>query len=251
MVLFAYHLTDDTWIIPALLHYSGQISLVYNHTSKDNDSDAAIQELISSGRPEESFAPRTHANIMHNKFLVRVGGADHAEAVLTGSANFTPEGLSAQANVLHVFESPNLAQLYLARMRELSGNPTLSQTQRSQNGWSTPIEVGDATIRVFFPPEPKDQRVSLDTIVSAINAAQHSVLLCAFDPTDAALLGAVFQAADSGKMMLALVNRVPETQPEGDPNRAGCRGENRDHESCSGRQGHCWVQRFQKKRFAD
>ncbi len=215
-----YHLTDTTWIIPAMLNYGGQISLVYNQTSSDHTSDAAVQKLVASGRPDESFVARTHANIMHNKFLVRVGGADHAEAVLTGSANFTPEGLSAQANVLHAFESSDLAKLYLARMRELSGNPSLSQTQRSQTGWSAPIQVGDATIRVFFPPETKDQRVSLDTVVSAIKAAQHSVLLCAFDPTDAALLDAVFQAGDSGKMMLALVNRVPDKQPAGDPSRA-------------------------------
>jgi hypothetical protein len=215
-----YHLTDGTWIIPAMLHYGGQISLVYNHTKSDDTSDEAIQKLVASGRPQESFTARTHANIMHNKFLVRVGGGDHAEAVLTGSANFTPEGLSAQANVLHAFESPSLAKLYLARMRELSGDPSLSQTQRSQTGWSSPIKAGDATIRVFFPPEPKDQRESLGAIVDAINAAQHSVLLCAFDPTDAALLDAVFKAGDSGKMMLALVNRVPDKQPGGDPGRA-------------------------------
>ena len=215
-----YHLTDETWIIPALLHYGGQISLVYNHRSNDTTSDPAIQQLIRSGRPEQSFFPRAHANIMHNKFLVRVGGADHAEAVLTGSANFTPEGLSAQANVLHAFESPDLAKLYLARMRELSGDPSLSQTQRLQTGWSSEMQVGDATIRVFFPPEPKDQRVSLDTIVDAIKAAEHSVLLCAYDPTDAALLEAAFKAADAGKMMLALVNRVADKQPSGDPNRA-------------------------------
>ena len=215
-----YHLTDDNWVIPALVHYGGQISLVYNHRTDDTTSDPAIQQLIASGRPEDNFFQRTHANIMHNKFLVRVGAADHAEAVLTGSANFTPEGLSAQANLLHAFESPDLAKLYLARMRELSGDPTLSQTQRSQSGWSSPIKVGDAKIRVFFPPEPKDQRNSLDTIVNAIGAAQHSVLLCAYDPTDPALLDAVFKAGDSGKMMLALVNRVPDKEPTGDPNRA-------------------------------
>src|SRR5262249_33740886 len=89
-----------------------------------------------------------------------------------------------------------------------------------QTGWSSPITVGDATIRVFFPPEPKDQRESLDAVVAAINAAQHSVLLCAFDPTDSPLLDAVFQAGDSGKMMLALVNRVADKQPGGDPSRA-------------------------------
>jgi phosphatidylserine/phosphatidylglycerophosphate/cardiolipin synthase-like enzyme len=215
-----YHLTDETWIIPAFQHYGGAISLAYNKTSGDDTSDTAIKELVDSGRPEESFAPRTHANIMHNKFLVRVGSADYAEALLTGSANLTSEGLSVQANVLHSFESPELAALYLARKRELDSDPSLYQTQRSQTGWSSEVVVGDATVRAYFPPEPAATRVSLDTIVDAVKAAQNSVLLCAFDPTDAPLLEAVFQAADSGKMMLALVNRVPTKDPTGDPNRS-------------------------------
>jgi phosphatidylserine/phosphatidylglycerophosphate/cardiolipin synthase-like enzyme len=215
-----YHLTDEIWIIPAFRHYGGSISLAYNHTSRDDTSDAAIDELKTAGRPAESFAARTHANIMHNKFLVRVGAADHAEAVLAGSANFTSEGLSAQANVLHAFESPALAKLYLERKRFLDGDPGLTQTQKAQKGWSDVVTAGDAKVRVYFPPEPNDGRGSLDAIVEAVKAAQHSVLLCAFDPTDKDLLDAVFAASDAGKMVLALVNRVPGAEPTGDPNRA-------------------------------
>src|SRR5262249_30213051 len=141
------------------------------------------------------------------------------EAVLTGSANFTSEGLSAQANVLHAFESPQLAKLYLDRKRLLDSDPALSATQKDEEGWSNKLKVGDATIRVFFPPEGKATRVSIDTIVDAVKAAKHSVLLCAFDPTDMDLLNAVFAASGAGLMMLALVNRVPSGQPKGDPSR--------------------------------
>jgi len=215
-----YHLTDDSWILPALQHYGGSVSLVYHDTGNDHVSQPAIQKLIDSGRPQSNFTPRTHANIMHDKFLVRVGSADHAEAVLLGSANFTPEGLSVQANVLHAFESPSLAACYLQRKRLLNGNPALADTQKSQTGWSQPLTVGDARVRAFFPPERKDDRISLDTIITAIQKAQHSVLLCAYDPTDEALLNAAFAAGDKGRMMLALVNRVPKTAPTGDPSRS-------------------------------
>jgi hypothetical protein len=215
-----YHLTDDIWIIPSLRHYGGAISLAYNHTSRDDASDAAINQLVAAGRPEGSFAQRTHANIMHNKFLVRVGAADHAEALLAGSANFTSEGLSAQANVLHAFESPGLAKLYLERKRMLDGDSALAATKHAQEGWSDKISVGDASIRVFFSPEPDGQRACIDAIVDAVNAAEHSVLLCVFDPTDKDLLDAVFAAADNKRMMLALVNRVPTAEPTGDPTHA-------------------------------
>lgn len=215
-----YHMTDKTWIIPALRGYEGSVALAYNKTHDDHTTDPAIEELIAAGQPATNFAARTHANIMHDKFLVRVGSTDEAEAVLTGSANFTGEGLSAQANVLHAFESPELAALYLARKQLLDGDPTLAATRRDQTGWSQQIAAGDAKMRVFFPPEPTDRRESIDTIVEAVKLARHSVLLCAFDPTDGALLNAVFNAADSGKMMLALVNRVPAKEPAGDPHRA-------------------------------
>ena len=215
-----YHLTDKNWIIPAFINYGGHLSLAYNQTSRDDTSDAAIKQLVAAGRPESAFAARTHANIMHNKFLVRVGAADHPEALLAGSANFTSEGLSAQANVLHTFESPELAALYLARKRELDGDPQLSQTQRSDQGWSNKIKAGDATVRVYFPPATKGNTASIDAIVDAVNRAKHSVLLCAFDPTDMSLLDAVFKRADDGLMMRALVNRVPSKDPSGDPQRA-------------------------------
>ena len=215
-----YHLTDATWIIPAMLNYGGNLSLAYNQTSKDHATDPAIKQLIAAGRQAEAFAPRTKANIMHDKFLVRVGDGDHPEAVLAGSANFTSEGLSAQANVLHLFESSVLAALYLARKRLLDGDPTLRHTQSDQQGWSDPVAVGDAQIRVFFPPEPKTARASLDTVVAAIEAAQSSVFLCAFDPTDGALLDAMFKAGDRSLFTLGLVNRIASNAPGGDPQRA-------------------------------
>jgi phosphatidylserine/phosphatidylglycerophosphate/cardiolipin synthase-like enzyme len=215
-----YHLTDATWIVPGFRHYGGELTLAYNQTASDHTSDTAINELIAAGRPKAGFNARTHANIMHDKFLVRVGAADKAEAVLTGSSNFTSEGLSAQANVIHAFESPALAGLYLERKRLLDGDPGLAETRKKQKGWSRKISVGDAKIRVFFPPEGRASRDSLQTIVDAVKRAAHSVLLCAYDPTDKPLLDAVFGAADEGKMMLALVNRVSETAPSGDPDRA-------------------------------
>lgn len=215
-----YHLTDDIWVVPALRHYGGSVSLAYHHKSGDTASDVAIQQLIDAGRPESAFAARTRANIMHDKFLVRVGQGDHPEAVLTGSANFTSEALSVQANVLHAFESPPLAKLYVERKRLLDGDPTLAKTAAHQQGWSHPIDMEDARLRVFFPPEPGSERGSLDAIVDAVKNARSSVLLCAFDPTDADLLKSVFSTFDKGKMMLALVNRVPSRPPTGDPERA-------------------------------
>lgn len=50
-----YHLTDTSWIIPALQSHPGAVSLTYNHTRTDTTSDAAVETLVSAGRPPTSF----------------------------------------------------------------------------------------------------------------------------------------------------------------------------------------------------
>ena len=207
-----YHLTDGEWVIPALRDYSGQASLVYNKTAKDDANADSVAELES----KVDFFPRTRAKIMHDKFLVRVQDGEPT-ALLTGSANFTTEGLSTQANVLHAFESPGLARLYLDRKALLAKNLTLGKTAADVTGWSDPVSVGEARIRVFFSPEPRGERESIDTIVKAVEGARSSVLFCLFMPTDRELRKACFAAGDQGKMMFGLINQISEGDPDEEP----------------------------------
>jgi phosphatidylserine/phosphatidylglycerophosphate/cardiolipin synthase-like enzyme len=156
------------------------------------------------------LAPRDKTHIMHDKFIVADDGNGQSRPVLllTGSANFTTEGLTAQANVLHLFESTALAQLYSDRAASLAKNPPIAETAKLTDGWSDPVTVGDAKVRVCFSPEPKNTRTQIDTIVEAIGAAKHSVMFCLFMPTDAPLRDACFAAGDKGLMMFGLVNHI-------------------------------------------
>lgn len=207
-----YHLSDEYWVIPALKGYSGEGSLVYHSTDKDDSNDEVAQELKGTGRWKCS--PRTRANIMHNKFLVRVEDGE-PRAVLMGSANFTTAGIATQANVIHTFESPRLARAYLERKRLLEDDPGLGECAR-EAAWSEPVKVGDARIRAIFSPEPRGERESIDTIVAAIRRARRSVLFCLYMPTDRDLRAAAFEAGDRGRMMFGLVNTIPVEEPEAD-----------------------------------
>ena len=200
-----YHLTDTHWVIPALEAFDGPASIVYHAHPNDKANDQAIADL--GAKPNFSFAPRSHTNIMHNKFLVRVSGGVPT-ALLTGSANFTTEGLTSQANLLHTWDSPDLAALYQSRQELIAENPSLKATTSAQNGWSDPVTVGDASVSVFFSPEPEDERVGLGRIVDAVKAARKSVIFCLFDPTDQELRDECFNAADRGLMMFGLVNSI-------------------------------------------
>jgi phosphatidylserine/phosphatidylglycerophosphate/cardiolipin synthase-like enzyme len=158
---------------------------------------------------------------MHDKFLVAVKGSK-AKRIVMGSANYTTEGLTQQANLIHTWEYPDLATLYLNRKRLIEPDPTIGQTAKAA-GWSKRITCGDATVRAFFPPESKvpkgKEGSSIEAVIDCVRGAQSSVIFCLFTPTDLELLDACFGVADAGKMMLGLVNTVPESEPQ--PNKRG------------------------------
>ncbi|WP_082712143.1 phospholipase D-like domain-containing protein [Burkholderia singularis] len=212
-----YHLTDRLWAIPAFeafgrAHGADALAIVYDaHATKRGRGEPPLpspnQPAVDQLKNAATFAPRDKTRIMHDKFIVAGDEAGPAR-VLTGSANFTTEGITEQANVLHLFESAALAELYNARAHALASNPGIAQTARLAPGWSEPVSVGTARVRVSFSPEPRGARTQIDTIVEAIRAAQHSVLFCLFMPTDAALRDACFAAGDRGLMMFGLVNEI-------------------------------------------
>lgn len=213
-----YHLTDKYWVIPALEGLPGKASLVYNRTKKDTQSDEAIQQLEETKRGDFEGFPRTRASIMHNKFLVK-SRSGKGKAVLMGSANFTTGGLATQANLIHTFDSEELARLYLERKRLLQDDPKIAETAQ-EAGWSKPVQVGDAKVRVFFSPEPKGERESIDTVVRAIQKAKRSVIFCLFMPTDKELRDACFGAGDKGLMMFGLINRIGKRLSNEEPENA-------------------------------
>jgi len=201
-----YHLTDNHWVVPALKAFPGDLTLVYEKRKNDSTDDAAIR--ILDGRRAGHFEafPRAATNIMHDKFLIDVRG----ERVLMGSANFTPEALTSQANLLHIFNSRDLAGLYEERQKLLRDDPSVKDTANQGAGWSDPISLGQARVRVFFSPEPGKNRESIDTVVKAVNQAKQSVAFCMFDPTDPALLKALMAVGDKGKLLYGLLNSISD-----------------------------------------
>lgn len=205
-----YHLTDDVWIIPALENFGKSLSLVYDEDKNDKANEEAIETLGAINTVQ--LLPRARASIMHNKFLVNILSSK-PKTLLMGSANFSTEAISSQANLLHTFENEELAQLYLDRKRLLEEDPTKGETAK-EAGWSDPIKIGKATIRVFFAPEKKPGREALDPVEDAIKKAKSSALFCIFSPTDKGIRDALFKAGDKGKMMFGLINSISDEQPE-------------------------------------
>jgi len=227
-----YHLTDDLWIVPALesVMSKTKVALVYDsHQAKDKKTkkllagpnDDAIATLS-----KVTFHPRDKTNIMHNKFLVagvKLSTASAAPERLTcGSANYTSEGLTSQANLVHTFESPPLAGLYLERFRFIKDNPSLKASSTANIGWSKTVSVGDAGIRAFYSPEKAGSNsAAMETIVQAVHGATSSVVFCLFTPTDQDLRDACFAVGDAGKMMFGIVNHIAQSEPSAEPTSTG------------------------------
>jgi hypothetical protein len=210
-----YHLTDDEWVGPELAKYHGKgtFDLHWHEGSgaKKSNRDVAnkaVMDLFAHNGGHISAHKRTKTSIMHDKFLVGFKNGE-ASAVLMGSANFTPEGLTSQANMIHTWVSKDLAKLYDARQKLLSGDPSKAETAKHAE-WSKPIQIGDATVRVFFSPEPGKSRVSIDEVVRVIKSAKRSVMFCLFAPTDQPMLEALLAAGDKGKLMFGLLNAIKD-----------------------------------------
>lgn len=219
-----YHLTDNVWIIPALQTAMAGKSIGLVYDAKDPAANADALNTLT----QVQFFPRNKTNTMHNKFLVagdQLLAAQGAtpKRLTCGSANYTTQGLTSQANLVHTFDSPELARLYFERFELLKSNPTRASTVQHA-GWSSTVSVGDAGVRVFYSPEkgnPGDESVSIETVVANVHAARSSVVFCLFTPTDEQLRQACFAVGDSGKMMFGLVNRIARFEPGVTPTAAG------------------------------
>lgn len=208
-----YHLTDDRWILPAMQSYGRPLSLVYD----SNEDSAAVTESALRSQPGVQLIARKRGNFMHNKFLVRRDTATaRPSALLTGSANFTTDGLTTQANLIHTFESPELADLFYRRKELLEADPTPAAIG-AQATWSPKIPVGEGSVRVIFAPETRGKRAALERVIEAVEGATDSVLFCLFSPTDEKLRDAIFEAGDRGRMMFGLVNSISRDEPEVGP----------------------------------
>ena len=156
-----YHLTDNLWIIPALqvAMENCPIELVYDsHETVDSKTKKKLpspNEGAIATLSNVTFDARDKTKIMHNKFIVESdesGAKPKPIRVACGSANYTTEGLTSQANLIHTFEAPGLADLYHQRFLAIKGNPTLGKTAAGA-AWSDTVSVGDTGIRVFYSPE--------------------------------------------------------------------------------------------------
>ena len=95
----------------------------------------------------------THGKIMHNKFIVLSKDGTPTD-VLTGSTNYTENGLFGHLNCAHVVHDGTVARRYLDYWTELSSDPALDDLRAwdGENGPAPPMPP-TAGIQAVFSPQ--------------------------------------------------------------------------------------------------
>jgi phosphatidylserine/phosphatidylglycerophosphate/cardiolipin synthase-like enzyme len=149
----------------------------------------------------------TSGHIGHNKFMVYVDANGLAQAVLTGSTNWTSLGLCGQSNNALILEDQALAAAYLdywERLRAESHPPRATQTKefRAENAMGRELAVDGASVHLRLSPntqrltKPKDPErpVDLAEVFDLIAGAQQGILFLLFQPGTPSVLDAILDA---------------------------------------------------------
>ena len=139
-------------------------------------------------------------DLMHHKYVVR-----DAEAVWTGSTNWTADSWTREENVIATVESPELALHYGQNFEELW---SLRHVQRTGRIDTAPVSVGSLSMRAWFCPR-RGERLA-HRIAKAIGTATRRVRIASPVISSAPILATLAQVASDGRVDLAGV--IDETQ---------------------------------------
>jgi len=126
LYLALYELTDP-YLVSLIKKYAGKVHLILSNTGMNKDSkewdteNAPFREDLKRAGLAEMHDRmfNNNAHIGHNKFAVYVDGNGVAQAVFSGSTNWTPNGLCAQSNNGFLVESQDIAGQYLGYWNDL------------------------------------------------------------------------------------------------------------------------------------
>jgi phosphatidylserine/phosphatidylglycerophosphate/cardiolipin synthase-like enzyme len=139
---------------------------------RDENRKAAKSAEIRSLCSERVPKPQA---LSHNKFIVLLRGKK-AQAVLTGSTNFSEGGVFGQSNVIHIVEDPEVAAAYLDYWNALKVNPEKAELAPELTA-GHPLPSGmpaKGTRTVFSPRESLD---ALDCYVRLATEAKDALFM--------------------------------------------------------------------------
>ena len=153
-----------------------RISIIY-HGQPGDGQTLANEEHLKPIADEFKRARHTSA-LFHQKFIVLKQKNESGEyvprAVLTGTANFTPNGLWRQANVIHVIFDRQLANEYEKLYRHLLTSDGYSDTKKFIRT-NFPLLKESNLFQSF---SPRSGYVDIDLLEEILHQASSEVFIC-------------------------------------------------------------------------
>ena len=150
-------------------------------------SNGILTKAITGGDPH---LPR----LMHHKYIIR-DGKSPLGTVWTGSTNFTDDSWMYQENNIVQIESPELCAYFETDFEEMWLRGDIATTGTHDKGM---VEVAGKKVGVAFAPG--DGRSIDQEIAHVIATARRRLKLCSMIITSGAILGALGDALDGGRL---------------------------------------------------
>jgi phosphatidylserine/phosphatidylglycerophosphate/cardiolipin synthase-like enzyme len=161
-----YELADEE-LIGLILQHAEQVHLILSNTGADKESgewDAENAPYRARLRAAEPRLAEMHdrmfnnaQHIGHNKFVVRVDDHGQAQSVLSGSTNWTPNGLCAQSNNMYIAKVPDLARQFLDYWQAI---------KQDNAGFTVPTPLSEGTHNVQGASLRQQNAAALDEVAT-------------------------------------------------------------------------------------
>ena len=184
-VYAALYELDDPELIAALKSLGAKANLVLANgafsSSKPDENAAVRADLKAHSSVSVSDRMVSEGHFAHNKFAVFCDTSGGAQAVLTGSTNWTTSGLCTQANNGLVIEDHAVADRFLTQWHALrqAGNGFPPEL-RSDDSQQQQFLVDDITVTPWFAPTTDEP--DLTYARNLIAHAQDAALFLFFNP---------------------------------------------------------------------
>lgn len=176
LALFEFEYDGFVELLKKLSDKGVRISIIY-HGQPGDKQTLANEEHLKPIADEFKRARHTTA-LFHQKFIVlkkkNNSGEYIPQAVLTGTANFTPNGLWRQANVIHIIFDKHLANEYEKLYRQLLTSNGYSDTKKFIRS-NFPLHKENKLFQSF---SPQTGYIDIDLLEEILHHASSEIFIC-------------------------------------------------------------------------
>ena len=204
---------DDPELVE-LLNGNEAVHLILSNTGPDDATNQQSRKTLHDSGVDIHDRMLGGEHIGHNKFTVYVDQAGKPQVVLTGSTNWTPNGMCAQSNNAILIESSDVAADYLDYWhRLLADDSQQGQTLRRSDGRSCQIKLdnGKTDLTIWYSPNTQATAKpvrnpaappDMAEVFSIIKNAKQTVLFLVFLPGTPSIVDEALATQESNPDLL-------------------------------------------------